>query len=98
MFVCVQIRYNIAQLEQWARDQKVHDDKNPVLDSLRPIIQACQLLQVTTPRDSSIFELIGTLRLGVWTTHGNSVGKCESTFLPGALIKKYLGCALIVFT
>ena len=42
----MQIRYNIAQLEQWARDQKVHDDRSPVLDALAPIVQASQLLQV----------------------------------------------------
>jgi len=42
----MQIRYNIAQLEQWARDQKVNsDDKTSVISSLTPIIQACQLLQ-----------------------------------------------------
>ena len=43
----MQIRYNIAQLEQWARDQKVHDDRSPVLDALAPIVQASQLLQVS---------------------------------------------------
>ena len=42
----MQIRYNIAQLEQWARDQKVHDDRSPVIDALAPIVQASQLLQV----------------------------------------------------
>ena len=42
----MQIRYNIAQLEQWARDQKVHDDRSPIIDALSPIVQASQLLQV----------------------------------------------------
>lgn len=42
----MQIRYNVAQLEQWARDQKVHDDYTKVIDSLTPIVQASQLLQV----------------------------------------------------
>ena len=41
----MQIRYNIAQLEQWARDQKIHDDNAKVIDALNPIIQASQLLQ-----------------------------------------------------
>ena len=44
----MQIRYNIAQLEQWARDQKVHDDRSPIIDALAPIVQASQLLQVKT--------------------------------------------------
>ncbi len=42
----MQIRYNVAQLEQWARDQKVHDEQTKVVDSLLPIVQASQLLQV----------------------------------------------------
>lgn len=42
----MQIRYNVAQLEQWARDQKVHDDQTRVIDALAPIVQASQLLQV----------------------------------------------------
>ena len=41
-------RYNVAQLEQWARDQKVHDEQTRVIDALAPIVQASQLLQVTT--------------------------------------------------
>jgi hypothetical protein len=33
-------RYNVAQLEQWARDQKVEDStNNKVIDTLLPIIQ-----------------------------------------------------------
>ena len=43
----MQIRYNVAQLEQWARDQKVHDDQTNVIDVLAPIVQATQLLQVS---------------------------------------------------
>ncbi len=45
----MQIRYNVAQLEEWAREKKVHDvdgTKGQVIDSLAPIIQASQLLQV----------------------------------------------------
>jgi len=41
----MQIRYNIAQLEQWARDQKIEDTETKVIDTLLPIIQATQLLQ-----------------------------------------------------
>eukprot|EP00095_Tigriopus_kingsejongensis_P008891 maker-scaffold566_size135349-snap-gene-0.26 protein:Tk08891 transcript:maker-scaffold566_size135349-snap-gene-0.26-mRNA-1 annotation:"myosin va" len=41
----MQIRYNLAQLEQWARDQKVLDDQTKAPDALAPIIQASQLLQ-----------------------------------------------------
>jgi len=59
----MQIRYNIAQLEQWARDQKVHDDKNPVLDSLRPIIQACQLLQARKDDVEEICEMCDQLKV-----------------------------------
>lgn len=45
----MQIRYNIAQLEQWARDQKIHDEKSQVINALAPIVQASQLLQVGLP-------------------------------------------------
>eukprot|EP00092_Neocalanus_flemingeri_P009668 GFUD01010409.1.p1 GENE.GFUD01010409.1~~GFUD01010409.1.p1 ORF type:complete len:1838 (+),score=622.26 GFUD01010409.1:290-5803(+) len=41
----MQIRYNIAQLEQWARDQNLEDTGSKVIDTLLPIIQATQLLQ-----------------------------------------------------
>merc|ERR1712061_25378 len=41
----MQIRYNVAQLEQWARDQKIEDTGSKVIDTLLPIIQATQLLQ-----------------------------------------------------
>jgi len=41
----MQIRYNIAQLEQWARDQNLEDTGSRVIDTLLPIIQATQLLQ-----------------------------------------------------
>jgi len=41
----MQIRYNVAQLEQWARDQKIEDTGNKVIDTLLPVIQATQLLQ-----------------------------------------------------
>ena len=39
-------RYNVAQLEQWARDQMLEDSGNKVIDPLLPVIQATQLLQV----------------------------------------------------
>jgi len=42
----MQIRYNVAQLEQWARDSKVHDEQIKVIEALAPIVQASQLLQV----------------------------------------------------
>ncbi len=42
----MQIRYNLAQVEQWARDQKVHDEQTKVIEALAPIVQASQLLQV----------------------------------------------------
>ena len=32
-------RYNVAQLEQWARDQKIEDTGTKVIDTLLPIIQ-----------------------------------------------------------
>jgi hypothetical protein len=32
-------RYNVAQLEQWARDQKIEDSGNKVIDTLLPVIQ-----------------------------------------------------------
>ena len=31
-------RYNVAQLEQWARDQKIEDSGNKVVDTLLPVI------------------------------------------------------------
>ena len=40
-----QIRYNIAQLEQWARDQKFQDEQTKVIETFEPLIQASQLLQ-----------------------------------------------------
>jgi len=43
----MQIRYNVAQLEQWARDAKVQDEQTRVIDALAPIVQASQLLQVS---------------------------------------------------
>ncbi len=51
----MQIRYNVAQLEQWARDKKVHDQdrSGQVIDSLSPIIQASQLLQAPK-KDSDV--------------------------------------------
>ena len=49
-------RYNVAQLEQWARDQKIEDTGNKVIDTLLPIILATQLLQV--PFTTSYTELV----------------------------------------
>ena len=44
----MQIRYNVAQVEQWARDAKIHDNDRQLsaIDTLEPIIQAAALLQV----------------------------------------------------
>ena len=41
-------RYNIAQLEQWARDQKIEDTETKVIDTLLPIIQV-RLLYLIHP-------------------------------------------------
>ena len=37
-------RYNVAQLEQWARDQKIEDSGNKVVDTLLPVIQVRYLI------------------------------------------------------
>merc|ERR1719410_2732303 len=50
----MQIRYNVAQLEQWARDQKIEDTGTKVIDTLLPIIQATQLLQARKSEDDVI--------------------------------------------
>jgi len=42
----MQIRYNLAQIEQWARDKKIHDERTQAIDAFIPLIQAAQLLQV----------------------------------------------------
>ncbi|XP_037069496.1 LOW QUALITY PROTEIN: unconventional myosin-Vb-like [Pollicipes pollicipes] len=41
----MQIRYNLSHLEQWCRDNRLHDQETGVMDTLQPIIQASQLLQ-----------------------------------------------------
>ena len=41
----MQIRYNVAQLEQWAQDQGLEETGYRVTDTLAPIIQAAILLQ-----------------------------------------------------
>ncbi|KAF0291664.1 Unconventional myosin-Va [Amphibalanus amphitrite] len=41
----MQIRYNLSHLEQWCRDNRLHDPETGVMDTLQPIIQASQLLQ-----------------------------------------------------
>ena len=46
IFPLPSFRYNTAQLEQWARDQKVHSEQINVIESLTHIVQASQLLQV----------------------------------------------------
>jgi hypothetical protein len=33
----------VAQLEQWARDQKIEDSGNKVIDTLLPVIQVIYL-------------------------------------------------------
>ena len=40
------VRYNIAQLEQWARDQKIEDTETKVIDTLLPIIQVKYRLEI----------------------------------------------------
>jgi myosin-5 len=50
----MQIRYNVAQLEQWARDQKIEDTGSKVIDTLLPIIQATQLLQARKSEEDVI--------------------------------------------
>ena len=47
----VQIRHNTAQLEQWARDQKVHSEQINVIEALTQIVQASQLLQARKSED-----------------------------------------------
>jgi len=42
----MQIRYNLSHLEQWCRDNRLHQDQETgVMDTLQPIVQASQLLQ-----------------------------------------------------
>ena len=57
----LQIRYNVAQLEQWARDAKVaktqDSDKEETLEALHPIIQAAVLLQVQFFTSFNIIQL-----------------------------------------
>ena len=45
------LRYNTAQLEQWARDQKVHSEQISVIEALTHIVQASQLLQARKSED-----------------------------------------------
>ena len=49
----MQIRYNVAQVEQWARDIKIDDKERDLkaTDTLEPIVQAATLLQVKKIRD-----------------------------------------------
>jgi len=61
----MQIRYNIAQIEQWARDQKIEDIDTKVIDTLLPIIQATQLLQARKSEEdvSGICDMCDKLRV-----------------------------------
>merc|ERR1719445_189322 len=61
----MQIRYNIAQLEQWARDQNLEDSGNKVIDTLLPVIQATQLLQARKSEEdvAGICEMCDKLRV-----------------------------------
>jgi len=44
LFVCADwFRYNLSQLEQWLRDQRLHD--GGTLEVMQPLIEATQLLQ-----------------------------------------------------
>ena len=55
----MQIRYNVAQVEQWARDAKIHDNDRQLfsIDTLEPIIQAAALLQVIINEKTTFFEI-----------------------------------------
>ncbi len=57
--------YNIAQLEQWARDKKIQDEKTQVIDAFQPIIQAAQLLQARKSDDdvSTICDMCDRLKV-----------------------------------
>ena len=61
----MQIRYNVAQLEQWARDQKVHSEQINVIESLTHIVQASQLLQARKSEDDvpSICDMTSKLKV-----------------------------------
>jgi len=61
----MQIRYNVAQLEQWARDQMLEDSGNKVIDTLLPVIQATQLLQARKSEEdvAGICEMCDKLRV-----------------------------------
>ena len=61
----MQIRYNIAQLEQWARDQKIQDEQTKVIETFEPLIQASQLLQARKDeRDvDTVVELCSALKV-----------------------------------
>lgn len=50
----MQIRYNVAQVEQWARDIKIDDRERDLksTDTLEPIVQAATLLQAHKSEDN----------------------------------------------
>jgi myosin-5 len=57
----MQIRFNLSQLEQWLREQRLHD--GGALDVMEPIIEATQLLQARKTDDdvSSICDMCSHL-------------------------------------
>ena len=61
----MQIRYNVAQLEQWARDQNLENEGTKVIDTLGPVIQATQLLQARKTEEdvTGICEMCDKLRV-----------------------------------
>ena len=46
LYTSSSIRYNVAQLEQWARDQKIEDTGTRVIDTLLPVIQVTGTEQI----------------------------------------------------
>ena len=61
----MQIRYNVAQLEQWARDQNLEDNGTKVIDVLIPLVQATQLLQARKSEEdvAGITDMCDQLRV-----------------------------------
>jgi len=55
------LRYNLSQIEQWLRDERLHD--GGALDVMQPIIEATQLLQArkTDADVNSICDMCGHL-------------------------------------
>ena len=61
----MQIRYNVAQLEQWAKDQGLEDAGYRVSHALSPIIQAAHLLQAKKSQENvnEICSMCSNLRV-----------------------------------